>query len=96
MPRDRRASCAAGGGCIVAKRTKAGLKHLRTSARRRDANAGVRSRIKTLLRSGETDANHIPQAQAAIDKAASHGIIHPNTAARRKSRLMRRLAVGKS
>jgi len=78
----------------MAKRTKSGLKHLRTSARRRNANAGVRSRIKTLLRSGQTEAEHIPQAQAALDKAASHGIIHPNTAARRKSRLMRRRTAG--
>ncbi len=75
----------------MAKRTKSGLKHLRTSARRREANAGVRSRIKTLLRTGHTKAEQVPEAQAAIDKAAAHGIIHPNTAARRKSRLMRRL-----
>lgn len=79
----------------MAKRTKAGLKHLRTSATRRAANAGVRSRIKTLVRAGQTDTKQISQAQAALDKAASHGVIHPNTAARRKSRLMRRLAAGR-
>jgi small subunit ribosomal protein S20 len=91
MPRDRRATSAAAGGSIVAKRTKSGLKHLRTSARRREANTGVRSRIKTLFRTGQTKLEQVPEAQAAIDKAASHGIMHPNTAARRKSRLMRRL-----
>ena len=80
----------------MAKRTKAGLKHLRTSARRHEANAGVRSRIKTLLRTGHTKMEQVPEAQAAIDKAAAHGIIHPNTAARRKSRLMRRLAAGQT
>jgi len=63
-----------------------------TRARKRRC-AGVRSRIKTLLRTGHTKAEQVPEAQAAIDKAAAHGIIHPNTAARRKSRLMRRLRI---
>lgn len=78
----------------MAKRTRSGLKHLRTSARRREANAAVRSRIKTLLRTGRAKVDQMPRAQAALDKAAVRGIIHPNTAARQKSRLMRRLAAG--
>jgi small subunit ribosomal protein S20 len=74
----------------VAKRIKSGLKDLRRSARRRAANAGVKSRIKTLTRSAPDNPEQIAQAQAALDKAALRGIIHPNAAARRKSRLMRR------
>lgn len=34
----------------------------------------------------------VEQAQAALDKAASKGVIHDNKAARRKSRLMQQLA----
>ncbi len=78
----------------MAKRIKSGLKDLRKSARRREANASVKSRIKTLVRSGLSDPQQVSDAQAALDKAAARGIIHPNTAARRKARLMRRRAAG--
>jgi len=83
----------------VAKRIKSGLKNLRKSARRRVANTGVRSRLKTLVRTAGSgpaalSAVALGAAQTALDKAASRGIIHPNAAARRKSRLMRRAARG--
>jgi small subunit ribosomal protein S20 len=76
----------------VAKRIKAGLKHLRKSARRRVANAAVKSRIKTLVRASTEHPEALTAAQAGLDKAAVRGIIHPNTAARKKSRMMRRAA----
>ncbi|MDR7556152.1 MAG: 30S ribosomal protein S20 [Armatimonadota bacterium] len=76
----------------MAKRTKSGLKHLRKSARRRAANASVRSRIKTLVKRALADPSRIPLAQKALDKAALRRIIHPNAAARVKARLMRRAA----
>jgi small subunit ribosomal protein S20 len=80
----------------VAKRIKSGLKDLRRSARRRAANAGVKSRIKTLVRGAAGSPDLLVAAQAALDKAAARGIIHPNAAARRKSRLIRRAAGGPS
>jgi small subunit ribosomal protein S20 len=42
---------------------------------------------------GDADAvkDAMPAAQKAIDKAARHGIIHQNTAGRRKSRLVARV-----
>jgi len=76
----------------VAKRIKSGLKDLRRSARRRAANAGMRSRLKTLVRGASSSPDLLGEAQAALDKAATRGIIHPNAAARRKSRLMRAAA----
>lgn len=79
----------------MAKRIKSGLKQLRQSVRRREANAAVKSRLKTLVRLGLAGAQG-PDAQTALDKAATRGIIHPNTAARRKSRLMRRPAAGRA
>jgi len=78
----------------VAKRIKSGLKNLRKSARRRVANTGARSRLKTLVRTAGSGPAALVTAQTALDKAASRGIIHPNAAARRKSRLMRRAARG--
>ncbi len=79
----------------MAKRIKSGLKQLRQSVRRREANAAVKSRLKTLMRLGLAGAQG-SEAQTAVDKAAARGIIHPNTAARRKSRLMRRPAAGQA
>lgn len=76
----------------MAKRIKSGLKHHRKSERRRVANSAVKSRIKTLVKRTGTSPDLLPVAQKALDKAAARGIIHPNTAARKKSRLMRRLA----
>lgn len=76
----------------MAKRIKSGLKDLRRSARRRAANAAVKSRIKTLVRRAAEQPKTVVEAQTALDKAAARGIIHPNTAARRKSRMMRRAA----
>lgn len=76
----------------MAKRIKAGLKDLRRSAKRRAANAAVKSRIKTLVRRTAEQPQAVVEAQTALDKAAARGVIHPNTAARRKSRMMRRVA----
>jgi small subunit ribosomal protein S20 len=83
---------AARGGIAVAKRIKSGLKDLRRSAKRRTANVAVKSRIKTLVRAAAEQPKVVVEAQTALDKAAARGIIHPNTAARRKSRMMRRTA----
>jgi len=43
--------------------------------------------IKELDQAGEA----VTQAISALDKAAKKGVIHPNNAARRKSRLMKKL-----
>jgi len=77
----------------VAKRTKSGLKRKRQNVRRAARNLGVRSRIRTLVkhvRQTETPAaDDLRAAISALDSAARKGIIHPNAAARKKSRLMR-------
>ncbi|MDR7420231.1 MAG: 30S ribosomal protein S20 [Armatimonadota bacterium] len=80
----------------MAKRIKSGLKHLRKSAVRRAANASVKSRIKTFVRAASETPDAVRVAQKALDKAAARGVIHPNTAARRKSRMMRRVAAAKA
>lgn len=78
----------------MAKRIKSGLKHRRKSARHAAANASVKSRIKTLVRGAGTGPDAIRAAQAALDKAAARGVVHPNAAARRKSRMMRSATPG--
>ena len=75
----------------MAKRIKSGLKRLRQSARRRVRNQPIRSRVKTLVKEAPAGtAADLLLAIKAIDKAAAKGIIPKNTAARKKSRLLRR------
>ena len=78
-------------------RTPSALKRVRQSLRRRAVNRRTRSEAKTLVQRaseialgrGEGDGPEaVTAAISALDKAAEKGIIHPNNAARRKSRLM--------
>jgi len=68
--------------------------------RRRVRNRSVRSALKTAVKkadlaveTGEGEATSLLRdASRSLDKAASRGVIHKRTAARRKSRLARGLA----
>jgi small subunit ribosomal protein S20 len=80
---------------------KSALKRIRSSERKRLRNRLVRSRArtdvkkaKTLIQQGNVEASREATLEAirTLDKAASKGILHPNNAARRKSRLAKRLA----
>ena len=73
----------------MAKRSKSGLKHKRQAEKRRQQNQAVDSRLRTLTKQATTP-EALAAAIAALDKAAGSGIIHKNTAARRKSRLVAR------
>jgi small subunit ribosomal protein S20 len=76
---------------------KSQIKRIKQNEVRRERNKAVRSelrtRTKTALAAIDTGAEDVAETvQAAarrIDKAAAKGVIHPNQAARRKSRLMR-------
>jgi len=78
-------------------RTPSALKRVRQSLRRRGVNRRTRSEAKTLVQRaseialGRADGagpEAVEAAIGALDRAAAKGIIHPNNAARRKSRLM--------
>jgi small subunit ribosomal protein S20 len=78
-------------------RTPQALKRARQTERRRVVNRRARSEAKTLVQRasaialGRADgdgAEAITAAISALDRASEKGIIHPNNAARRKSRLM--------
>lgn len=79
---------------------KSQIKRNRQNERRRLRNKAVRSELKTRTKraveaaeQGRDDAGDLARtALRKLDKAASKGVIHKNTAARRKSRLMKRLA----
>jgi small subunit ribosomal protein S20 len=84
----------------VAKRTKSALKANRQNIRRREHNRTLRSKLRTTLKAirASLDANDVTAAKAAlsqtvslVDKMATKGMIHSNTAGRYKSRLAARL-----
>jgi len=80
--------------------TKSAQKQVRVAERRQLRNKSIRSRCKTnivkverLIFSGELESAQkaVVAAISSLDKAAEKGVIHPNNAARRKSRLMKKL-----
>jgi small subunit ribosomal protein S20 len=78
---------------------KSQIKRNRQNEKRHARNRAVRSELKTRVKRALTAAqqgeeNAADAAKAAVkrlDKAASKGIIHKNAAARRKSRLQKRI-----
>jgi small subunit ribosomal protein S20 len=72
-------------------RSRTVLKRQRQTETRRLRNKGVRSELKTLerkVRAGGDDAATSDRSlQSRLDQAAAAGVIHPNKAARKKSRL---------
>ncbi len=78
----------------MAKRSKSGLKRKRQSVHRHLRNQQVRSELKTLAKKATQSPEQLLLAISALDIAARKGIIHPNAAARKKSRLTRHLAQG--
>ena len=75
-------------------------KQVHVGERRQLRNKSVRSLCKTnivkaekLIFAGEVESARLAvvDALSSLDKAAEKGIIHPNNAARRKSRLMKKL-----
>ncbi len=78
----------------MAKRSKSGLKRKRQSVKRHLRNQQVHSELKTLAKKVLQTPEQLTLAISALDVAARKGIIHPNAAARKKSRLMRRVAQG--
>ncbi|MEX2627707.1 MAG: 30S ribosomal protein S20 [Ilumatobacteraceae bacterium] len=68
-----------------------------TNAKRAERNKAVRSELKTRVKQAQStvgadnNAETVRAAVKRIDKAAQKGVIHPNAAARKKSRLMKKV-----
>ena len=84
----------------MAKRTKSALKANRQNVKRRQHNRQLRSQLRTSLKAirASLDDEDVDGAKEAlsktvslVDKMATKGIIHRNTAGRYKSRLAARL-----
>ena len=88
---------------------KTDIRRFQKQEKRRLRNRSVRSAVKTFIgrarqslvgatsREDESLQTNVLRAIRELDRAARKGIIHPNNAARRKSRLMKRVnALGAS
>jgi small subunit ribosomal protein S20 len=80
--------------------TKSAIKRIRQNERRRLRNRAVRSKVRSSVKIARAASG--PEQQAAIldairglDKAVTKGVIHRNTAARKKSALARRLVAAR-
>jgi small subunit ribosomal protein S20 len=80
--------------------SKSAQNEARVSSRRRKRNISTRSQVKTditkaekLIFSGDVEAakKAVKASISALDKAAGKKMLHGNNAARRKSRLMKKL-----
>ena len=80
---------------------RASFKDLRKSKKRHSRNISIKSELHSLSKKVETliSAKKPDEAKSALkaflsklDKAATKGIIHRNTASRKSSRLMKRIA----
>ncbi len=80
---------------------KSAIKRIRSSARKQEHNRVVRGSARTAFKKAdaalaegkpEEAQEAIKKAISQLDHAAGKGVIHKNNAARRKSRLMKRLA----
>lgn len=79
--------------------TQSAIKRIRSAERKRIRNRIRRGRARSAVKKARVlAAEHSPETPAAIrqafselDRAAGKGVIHKNTAARRKSRLLKAL-----
>lgn len=80
--------------------TKSAMKRIRQSEKRRVRNRTIRSQIRTAVKTaraagGDALRTAVAEAIRVLDKAVTKGVVHRNTAARKKSALARRLAAAR-
>lgn len=79
--------------------TKSAKKSIKVQERRRARNQMVKTKVRTFVKranqavTGDESekAEAVKAAISQLDKAVAKGIVHKNTAARKKSRLMKKL-----
>ncbi|MEG6520756.1 30S ribosomal protein S20 [Desulfotomaculum sp. 1211_IL3151] len=78
---------------------KSAIKRVEIAQKRTIRNASIKSAVKTAIRryekalaeaDKEVALTALRKALVAVDKAVTKGVLHKNTAARRKSRLTKR------
>ena len=87
-------ACTGRGILVLVPNIKAAVKWVRQSEKRTQRNLETKTRLKTLFKKAKAarDPAVTTTVESAFDKAAAKGIIHPNKAARKKSRLAKATA----
>ena len=80
--------------------TKSAMKRVRQNERQRLRNRAIRSKMRGAIKDaraaeGASRGSVVLEAIRALDRAVTRGVIHRNTAARKKSALARRLVAAK-
>ncbi len=73
---------------------KSSIKRIKTNAKKRASNVPVKARVKTSVKKifkAEDKKEALRKATKDIDKAAKKGVIKKQTAARKKSRLAKKV-----
>ena len=73
----------------IKSQKKRNLTNAKAAERNKSVRSELKSRVKTAVTKGDDEA--VRMAVKKLDSAASKGVIHKNTAARRKSRMMKKL-----
>ena len=78
---------------------KSQKKRILTNAKAAERNRAVSSELKTRVKTatasaGSDDGSSVRLAMSKIDRAVAKGVLHKNTAARKKSRLMQKINAG--
>jgi len=75
-------------------RIKSAKKRMRQARARAEHNRAQRSAVRTAVKKARVNTNkeNVSEAIRVLDKGARKGVLHRNAAARRKSRLMKKLS----
>ena len=78
---------------------KSQKKRILTNAKAAERNRAVRSELKTRVKTatasaGSDDGSSVRLAMSKIARAVAKGVLHKNTAARKKRRLMQKINAG--
>jgi small subunit ribosomal protein S20 len=80
----------------IKSQIKRNLQNEKARLRNKAVRSELKTRVKVAVTSAEAGAEDTPEALRLavkrIDKAAAKGVIHKNAAARKKSRLVKRIA----
>lgn len=74
--------------------TKSAIKALRQQKRRTIVNSAIKAKMRTIIKAVKTNSGtaSLSEMYSTVDRAAKRGIIHPNRAARIKSRITKSVA----
>jgi small subunit ribosomal protein S20 len=77
----------------IKSQKKRNLTNAKAAERNKAVRSELKSRVKTATKTIGDDSNAaaVQQAVKRLDSAVSKGVIHKNTAARRKSRMMKKV-----